>query len=71
MTTTRSRIALLQEHSTRVLDVFLDFDKELDCFSTVQKTVVVGECQIHHGADFNLAIDSNWALLDGVETKDR
>lgn len=31
--------------------------------------MVVCKGQIHHGADFNLAIDSNRSLLDGVKSK--
>lgn len=38
--------------------------------STVQKSVVVGKSEVHHGAGNNLAIDNNGTLLDTVETKD-
>ncbi|KAG9912380.1 putative dihydrolipoamide succinyltransferase, partial [Aureobasidium melanogenum] len=59
-----------EEHLAGVLDVLLDLDKEGDSFSAVKKTVVVGEGEVHHGADLDLAVNSDGALLDGVETQD-
>jgi hypothetical protein len=32
----------LQEHTSGVLDVLLDFDKELNSFSAIQQAVVIG-----------------------------
>lgn len=58
------------EHATGVLDVLLYLDQESDGLPAVEKSVVVGERQVHHGADFNLAVDRNGPLLDGMQTKD-
>lgn len=32
--------------------------------------MVVGEGEVHHRSDLNLAINSHWLLVDGVKTKD-
>ena len=59
-----------EEHLAGVLDVLLDLDEEGDGFPAIKKTVVVGEGEVHHGADLDLAVDGDGTLLDGVKTQD-
>lgn len=59
----------LQKHPPGVLNVLLHLDEELHSLPAIQQTVVVGKSQVHHGSDLDLAVDSNGALLDGVEAK--
>lgn len=59
----------LQKHASGILNVLLHLHQELHSFPAVQQSVVVGESQVHHRADLNLAVDGNGSLLDGMETK--
>src|SRR5688572_17294195 len=61
---------VLQKHAPGVLNVLLDLDKELGGLPSIEKTVVIGECNIHHGADLDLAVNSHGTLLDGVQAED-
>lgn len=56
----------LQEHSAGILDVLLDLHQELDGFSAIEKTMVIGESQVHHGPNDDLAIDSDGPFLGSV-----
>lgn len=39
---------LPEEHASWVLDILLNLDQESDGFTTIQETVVICECQVHH-----------------------
>lgn len=65
----RLRSTSLQKHASGILNVLLHLDQELHRFSAVQQSVIVGESQVHHRPDLNLAVDGNGSLLDGMETK--
>jgi len=59
----------LQKHTSRILDVLLNLDQELHSLPAVKKTMVICERQVHHWANHNLAIDYNWLVLDGMQSK--
>ena len=59
----------LQKHSARILDVLLNLNQELDRLSTVKKTMIIGESQVHHGSDDDLSVDNNWLIVDGMQSK--
>ena len=61
---------LTEEHLPGVLNVLLDLDEESDGFPAIKETVIVGESEEHHGADLDLAVDSDGLVLDGVKTED-
>ena len=61
---------LSEEHLPGVLDHLLDADEEGDGFTAVEDTVVVGQGEVHHGADLNLAVDGDGLVLDGVQAED-
>src|SRR5689334_14185014 len=58
-----------KEHPARVLDVFLDLDQESSGLSAVNETMVVRESDVHHRANFNLAVDGDGSIEDGVESE--
>lgn len=64
----RSRLG--QEESGGVLDVALDDVQEGDGLAAVDEAVVVGDGDVHHGADLELAVDDDGALLDSVHVED-
>lgn len=43
--------------------------KEGDGFPTVEKTMVVCECNDHDGTNDDLAVDDDRSVLDGVHTQ--
>jgi len=59
-----------QKHLLWVLDVLLDLDEEGDSFPAIEKTVIVCEREVHHRSNLDLAVDSDWLVLDGVKTED-
>ena len=59
--------SILQKHPARILDVLLDFHQELHSLSAVEQTMVIGESQVHHGSDDDLAIDNNWFIVDCMQ----
>lgn len=63
-------LALKKQHLPRVLDKLLDLDEESDGLPTIKQTVVVSQGEVHHRSDFNLAVDGDGLVLDGVETED-
>lgn len=60
---------LCEEHLPGVLDELLDLDEESDGLPAVEDAVVVSEGEVHHGADFDLAVDGDGLVLDGVQTE--
>ena len=38
----------LKQHLHWILDVFLDLDQERDSLATVQQSMIVGQCKVHH-----------------------
>ena len=62
--------SLCEQHLPGVLNKFLDPDEEGDGFPSVEDTVIVGQGEVHHGTDLDLAVDGDWLVLDGVETED-
>ena len=61
---------LCEEHLPGVLDHLLDLDKEGDGLAAVEDAVVVGQGEVHHGADLDLAVDGDGLVLDGVQAED-
>ena len=55
-----------QQERFRVFDEFFDADQEADRLGAVYDAMVVGEREVHHGTDRNLAFDDDGALLDLV-----
>src|SRR4028119_187337 len=63
-------VLTLQQERFRVLYKLLDAHQEADGFRAVYDAVVVGEGEVHHGADLDLAVDDHRALLDLVHPQD-
>lgn len=61
---------LCEEHLPGVLDHLLDLDEEGDGLAAVEDAVVVGQGEVHHGADLDLAVDGDGLVLDGVQAED-
>src|ERR1700686_316946 len=53
-----------QEQAARIFQAFLDADQEGNGFAAINDAVVVGDGQVHHRADFDLAGDGDRAFLD-------
>ena len=60
----------LQQQRLRVLDQFLDAHQELHRLAAIDDAVVVGEREVHHRADHDLAVERDRALLDLVHAED-
>mmetsp|Transcript_16129 Transcript_16129/g.31610 ORF Transcript_16129/g.31610 Transcript_16129/m.31610 type:complete len:239 (+) Transcript_16129:41-757(+) len=60
----------IQEHSGGIFNLLLDVFEEGHGISTVDNTVVVGQCNVHHGTDFYLAVNDNGSLENAVHPKD-
>src|SRR5262245_6999415 len=58
------------EEAGGLFDVLFDFDEEGDGFFAVYEAVVVAEGEVHHGADDDLVIQGDGALLNGVHAED-
>ena len=56
-----------QEQSTRVFDDLFDGFEESDGFAAVNDPMVVGQCDVHHRTNDDLAIDRNRSFLDRVQ----
>ena len=56
MRTSLGTLKLLEQQRSGILDQLLDADQELDGFAAVDEAVVVGERQVHHRADHDLAV---------------
>src|SRR5215213_8801877 len=52
-----------QQQRLGVFDQFFDADQEADCLGAVYDTVIVGERDVHHGTNHDLAFDDDGALL--------
>jgi len=64
-----TQLYLCQQHFGRILNIFLDLDKELHGFSAVQKSMVICKGEVHHRSDLNLAIHSHWSVHDRMQPK--
>src|SRR5882757_7480300 len=53
----------IQYQPRRILQAFLDADQERHRFLAVDDAVIIGQCQIHHRADLDLAGDRDRAVL--------
>src|SRR5918995_2207957 len=60
-----------QQERFRVFDEFFDANQEADRLGSVYDAMVVGEREVHHGTDHNLAFDDDGALLDLVHPQYR
>src|SRR5215213_7209914 len=60
-----------QQQRLGVFDQFFDADQEADRLGAVYDTVVIGECEVHHGTNHDLAFDDDGALLDLVHPQYR
>src|SRR5580698_8645238 len=58
-----------EQHATRILKAVLDGNQELHGIATVDDAVIVGQRQIHHGADLDLAVDRHRTILNLVHTQ--
>ena len=61
----------LDQQPRRVFDPFLDPPQERDRFATIDDPVIVGQRDVHHRADDDLAVAGDGAVLDRVQTEDR
>lgn len=59
-----------QHQTTWILQTVFDAYQESNRLLTIDKAMIIAQCQIHHGANNDLTIERNWTLLDGVHTKD-
>src|SRR5687767_8137656 len=59
-----------EKESAGVLDAILDADEELNRLAAIDQAVVVAERQVHHGANHDLAVPGDRALLNGVHSED-
>jgi hypothetical protein len=59
----------LQQHTSRVFDVFLDLHQELYSLPAIKKTMVISQGKIHHGAYDDLTVDNHWLVLDSMQTQ--
>lgn len=62
-------IYALEQHSPGVLNVLLDLNQELNSFSAVKQTMVIGQGEIHHGTNLDLTVDGNRTVLDCVKAE--
>src|SRR5215204_1756096 len=60
-----------QQQRLGVFDQFFDADQEANRLGAVYDTVVIGECEVHHGTNHDLAFDDDRALLDLVHPQYR
>src|SRR5919112_338128 len=60
-----------QQQRLGIFDQFFDADQEADCLGAVYDTVIVGECEVHHGTDYDLTFGDDGALLDLVHPQYR
>src|SRR5215213_6039881 len=61
----------LQQQRLGIFDQFFDADQEADRLGAVYDAVVVGECEVHHRTDHDLAVYDDGALLDLVHPEYR
>ena len=54
-----TQLYLCQQHFGRILNIFLDLDKELHGFSAVQKSMVICKGKVHHLAVVSKQNDSD------------
>eukprot|EP00050_Salpingoeca_kvevrii_P016586 m.56840 g.56840 ORF g.56840 m.56840 type:complete len:307 (+) comp7036_c0_seq1:1183-2103(+) len=61
---------LLQKHRGGILDKLLDGFQEGYRLTAINQAMVVGQSDVHHVANDNLAVDGNRALEDAVHAED-
>jgi hypothetical protein len=54
----------VKHESPRIFEAFLDADEEGNGFLAVHQPVIVGEREVHHRPDLDLAANDNRAFLD-------
>eukprot|EP00037_Helgoeca_nana_P032270 m.413025 g.413025 ORF g.413025 m.413025 type:complete len:391 (+) comp29002_c0_seq1:36-1208(+) len=62
---------LPHNHPQGVLNAFLHLAKEGNCLLTVDETVVVRQCNVHHRADHHSTVDGDWPFENAVHAEDR
>src|SRR3569623_2769719 len=60
----------IEHQARRSFQALLDAHQEGDGFLAVDDAVIVGQRQVHHRADLDLAADDHRALLDLVHAED-
>lgn len=60
----------IEEHGDGVFNESLDALEGGDSVASVDDSVVVGEGDVHHWANFDLVVDDMSALVDGVHSQD-
>src|SRR5262249_25715617 len=60
----------LEHHALWLLDAIPDTYQEARRLATIDKPVVVGECEVHHRANHDLIGSNDRALVEGVHAKD-
>ena len=60
----------LEEDTGGVLDGLLDTAEEQDGFAAVDEAMVVGEGEVHHRSDHDLAVAGHGTVLDGMKSED-
>ena len=63
------RIHVSQQHSPGVFDVLFDLHQKLYSLSAIEKTMIVGQCQIHHRSNDNLAVDNHGFFLNRMKSE--
>src|SRR4051794_23856484 len=61
----------LQQHAARIFQAILHRDEELHSLTPINDPMVVGDSQIHHRPNLDLAVNDHGPLLDLVHTQDR
>src|SRR5690606_11507577 len=61
----------VQQEALRVFQRFLDCHQGQHSYAAVDDTVVIGQCQVVHRADDDLAVFHNRTILGGVNAEDR
>src|SRR5450830_1402528 len=61
----------IQQQTSRVFQQVLDGHQESHGFFTIDQAVIVRQCQVHHWADHDLAVDGHRTLDDVVHAQNR
>src|SRR6478672_483127 len=65
----KHQLSEIEHQARRIFQALLDANQEGHGFLAIDDTVVIGERQIHHRADLDLAADRNRTLLDLVHAQ--
>jgi hypothetical protein len=60
----------VHQHNPGIFYGGFDGSQESDSFTAIHQTMVVGQSDVHHGADDDLSIPDNWPLEHAMHTKD-